>query len=61
MKITSDLTNLKTAILVLTVQMFIEWTLHICRAVLGKFLLTKLMTELTTMRIFKNETSYDRT
>jgi hypothetical protein len=35
--------------------------IHICRAVLGKFLLTKLMTELTTMRIFKNETSYDRT
>jgi hypothetical protein len=39
----------------------LESTLHICRAVLGKFLLTKLMTELTTMRIFKNETSYDRT
>jgi hypothetical protein len=33
MKITSDLTNLTTAILILTVQMFIEWTLwflHIC-------------------------------
>jgi hypothetical protein len=29
MKITSDLTNLTTAILVLTVQMFIEWTLCI--------------------------------
>jgi hypothetical protein len=29
-----------------------------CRAVLGKFLLTKLMTELTTMRIF-NETSHE--
>jgi hypothetical protein len=28
MKITSDLTNLTTAILVLTVQMFIEWSLH---------------------------------
>jgi hypothetical protein len=28
MKITSDLTNLTTAILVLTVQMFIEWTSH---------------------------------
>jgi hypothetical protein len=28
MKITSDLTNLTTAILILTVQMFIEWTLH---------------------------------
>jgi hypothetical protein len=27
MKITSDLTNLTTAILSLTVQMFIEWTL----------------------------------
>jgi hypothetical protein len=27
MKITSDLTNLTTAILILTVQMFIEWTL----------------------------------
>jgi hypothetical protein len=27
MKITSDLTNLTTAILVLTVQMFIKWTL----------------------------------
>jgi hypothetical protein len=39
----------------------LESTIHICRAVLGKFLLTKLMTELTTMRIFQNETSYDRT
>jgi hypothetical protein len=29
MKITSDLTNLTTAILILTVQMFIEWTLMI--------------------------------
>jgi hypothetical protein len=29
MKITSDLTNLTTAILILTVQMFIEWTLLI--------------------------------
>jgi hypothetical protein len=28
MKITSDLTNLTTVILILTVQMFIEWTLH---------------------------------
>jgi hypothetical protein len=28
MKITSDLTNLTTAILILTVQMFIEWTLR---------------------------------
>jgi hypothetical protein len=27
MKITNDLTNLTTAILILTVQMFIEWTL----------------------------------
>jgi hypothetical protein len=27
MKITSDLTNLTTAILILTVQMFIEWIL----------------------------------
>jgi hypothetical protein len=27
MKITSDLTNLTTAILILTVQMFFEWTL----------------------------------
>jgi hypothetical protein len=27
MKITSDLTNLTTAILILTVQMFTEWTL----------------------------------
>jgi hypothetical protein len=27
MKITSDLTNLTTAILILTVQMFIEWSL----------------------------------
>jgi hypothetical protein len=27
MKITSDLSNLTTAILILTVQMFIEWTL----------------------------------
>jgi hypothetical protein len=26
MKITSDLTNLTTAILILTVQTFIEWT-----------------------------------
>jgi hypothetical protein len=26
MKITSDLTNLTTAILILTVQMFFEWT-----------------------------------
>jgi hypothetical protein len=29
MKITSDLINLTTAILILTVQMFIEWTLLI--------------------------------
>jgi hypothetical protein len=29
MKITSDLTNLTTAILILTVQMLIEWTLHV--------------------------------
>jgi hypothetical protein len=29
MKITSDLTNLTTAILILTVQMFFEWTLPI--------------------------------
>jgi hypothetical protein len=29
MKITSDLTNLTTAILILTVQMFFEWTLAI--------------------------------
>jgi hypothetical protein len=29
MKITSDLTNLTTAILILTVQMFIEWTLYV--------------------------------
>jgi hypothetical protein len=28
MKVTSDLTNLTTAILILTVQMFIEWTLY---------------------------------
>jgi hypothetical protein len=28
MKITSDLTNLRTAILILTVQMFFEWTLR---------------------------------
>jgi hypothetical protein len=28
MKITSDLTNLTTAILILTVQMFFEWTLR---------------------------------
>jgi hypothetical protein len=27
LKITSDLTNLTTAILILTVQMFFEWTL----------------------------------
>jgi hypothetical protein len=27
-KITSDLTNLTTAILILTVQMFFEWILH---------------------------------
>jgi hypothetical protein len=27
MKTTSDLTNLTTAVLILTVQMFIEWTL----------------------------------
>jgi hypothetical protein len=27
MKITSDLTNITTAIFILTVQMFIEWTL----------------------------------
>jgi hypothetical protein len=27
-KITSDLTNLTTAILILTVQMFFEWTLN---------------------------------
>jgi hypothetical protein len=26
MKITSDLTNLRTAILIFTVQMFFEWT-----------------------------------
>jgi hypothetical protein len=29
MKITSDLANLRTAILILTVQMFIEWTLRL--------------------------------
>jgi uncharacterized protein (DUF983 family) len=29
MKITSDLTNLTTAILILTVQMFFEWTLSV--------------------------------
>jgi hypothetical protein len=28
MKITSNLTNLTTAILILTVQMFFEWTLN---------------------------------
>jgi hypothetical protein len=28
MKITSNLTNLTTAILILTVQMFFEWTLR---------------------------------
>jgi hypothetical protein len=28
MKITSDLTNLTTAILILTVQMFFEWTIQ---------------------------------
>jgi hypothetical protein len=31
MKITSDLTNLTTAILILTVQMFFEWTLLLSR------------------------------
>jgi hypothetical protein len=36
MKITSDLTNLTTAILILTVQMFFEWTLGI----LVSFILT---------------------
>jgi hypothetical protein len=30
MKITTDLTNLTTAILILTVQMFFEWTLQNC-------------------------------
>jgi hypothetical protein len=34
MKITSDLTNLTTAILILTVQMFIEWTLFVCKLML---------------------------
>jgi hypothetical protein len=29
MKITSDLTNLTTAILILTGQMFFEWTLYV--------------------------------
>jgi hypothetical protein len=29
MKITSDLTNLTTAILILTGQMFFEWTLEV--------------------------------
>jgi glycyl-tRNA synthetase alpha subunit len=33
MKITSDLTNLTTAILILTVQMFFEWTLCIVRSI----------------------------
>jgi hypothetical protein len=33
MKTTSDLTNLTTAILILTVQMFFEWTLCIIRHV----------------------------
>jgi hypothetical protein len=42
MKITSDLTNLTTAILILTVQMFIEWTLCI------KINDTKKQLELTT-------------
>jgi hypothetical protein len=37
MKITSDLTNLRTAILILTVQMFIEWTLF-------RFVLLTLLT-----------------
>jgi hypothetical protein len=34
MKITSDLTNLTTAILILTVQMFIEWTLLLISLIL---------------------------
>jgi hypothetical protein len=38
MKITSDLTNLTTAILVLTVQMFIEWTLYYYIARLNEIL-----------------------
>jgi hypothetical protein len=33
MKIISDLTNLTTAILILTVQMFIEWTLCTVRSI----------------------------
>jgi hypothetical protein len=48
MKITSDLTNLTTAMLILTAQMFFEWTLN------------KSVTELTR-RTFKNQTSYYRT
>jgi hypothetical protein len=34
MKITSDLTNLTTAILILTVQMFIQWTLLLISLIL---------------------------
>jgi hypothetical protein len=43
MKITSDLTNLTTAILILTVQMFIEWTLSVCGVARSpRFLLFRL-------------------
>jgi hypothetical protein len=39
----------------------LKLNIHICRAVLGKLLLlTKLMTKLTTLRIFKkNETTFE--
>jgi hypothetical protein len=48
MKITSDLTNLTTAILILTVQMFIEWTLQYI------FIFIKyLPTFLNSKRMFK--------
>jgi hypothetical protein len=37
MKITNDLTNLTTAILILTVQMFFEWTLQLKQIFHSKF------------------------
>jgi hypothetical protein len=37
MKITNDLTNLTTAILILTVQMFFEWTLQLKQIFRSKF------------------------
>jgi hypothetical protein len=50
MKITSDLTNLTTAILILTVQMFFEWTLFALRAF--RFLITSIKIQFQKLTFF---------